>query len=112
MDLTFMWDTFLQLLSGVPLTLNLAFTSVAFGAVLAMVLALMRMSRIGILDAIAKAYVFVFRGAPLLVQIFLTNRRSAIYISELGNLAGPRRSRRLSCIAQTFKVLPPSVMVR
>lgn len=71
MDFAFLWETFLVLLSGVPLTLNLAFTSVAFGAVLAMVLALMRMSGIRVLDGIAKAYVFVFRGTPLLVQIFL-----------------------------------------
>ena len=49
MDFGFMWETFLQLLSGVPLTLNLAFTSVAFGAVLAMILALMRMSGVGII---------------------------------------------------------------
>ena len=71
MDFVFMKDTFLSLLSGVPLTLNLAFTSVALGAVLAMVLALMRMSGYRALDWPAQAYVFVFRGTPLLVQIFL-----------------------------------------
>ena len=71
MDFTFMKDTFLSLLGGVPLTLNLAFTSVALGAVFAMILALMRMSGMRVLDAIAQAYVFVFRGTPLLVQIFL-----------------------------------------
>jgi polar amino acid transport system permease protein len=71
MDFAFMKDTFFSLMSGVPLTLNLAFTSVAFGAVFAMILALMRMSGLRVLDAIAQAYVFVFRGTPLLVQIFL-----------------------------------------
>ena len=71
MDLAFMRDTFLRLLEGLPLTLNLAFTSVALGAVLAMVLALMRMSGVFALDWFARAYVFVFRGTPLLVQIFL-----------------------------------------
>ena len=71
MDLAFMRDTFLRLLEGVPLTLNLTFTSVAFGAVFAMLFALMRMSGVTVLDWIARAYVFVFRGTPLLVQIFL-----------------------------------------
>ena len=71
MDLAFMWDAFLTLMGGVPLTLNLAFTSVALGAILAMLLALMRMSRIKVLDWPAQGYVFVFRGTPLLVQIFL-----------------------------------------
>ena len=71
MDLAFMAETFVKLLEGVPLTLQLAFSSVALGAVLAMGLAIMRMSGIALLDWIAKAYVFVFRGTPLLVQIFL-----------------------------------------
>jgi octopine/nopaline transport system permease protein len=71
MDFAFMRDTFWTLLAGVPLTLNLAFTSVVFGAVLAMLLALMRMSGVAVLDWVARAYVFVFRGSPLLVQIFL-----------------------------------------
>jgi octopine/nopaline transport system permease protein len=71
MDFSFMRETFVSLMSGVPLTLNLAFTSLLFGAILAMVFALMRMSGIRILDWIARGYVFVFRGSPLLVQIFL-----------------------------------------
>ena len=71
MDLAFMAETFGKLLEGVPLTLNLAAASVACGAVLAMGLASMRMSGVAALDWIARAYVFVFRGTPLLVQIFL-----------------------------------------
>jgi octopine/nopaline transport system permease protein len=71
MDLSFMGETFLRLVEGLPLTLNLAFTAVGLGAILAMLLALMRMSGVAALDWTARAYVFVFRGTPLLVQIFL-----------------------------------------
>ena len=71
MDFAFMQEAFLRLITGIPLTLNLAFTSIAFGAVLAMLLALLRMSNVKVLDWLAQAYVFVFRGTPLLVQIFL-----------------------------------------
>ena len=71
MDLAFMQETFWRLLEGLPLTLNLAFVSVALGAILATALALMRMSGNPVLDAVARAYTFVFRGTPLLVQIFL-----------------------------------------
>jgi octopine/nopaline transport system permease protein len=71
MDFGFMWETFLALLAGIPLTLNLAASSVALGAVVALALALMRMSGIPPLDWFARSYVFVFRGTPLLVQIFL-----------------------------------------
>jgi octopine/nopaline transport system permease protein len=71
MDFAFMRDSFFTLLGGVPLTLNLAFMSVALGAILAMLLALMRMSGFKVLDWPAQAYVFVFRGTPLLIQIFM-----------------------------------------
>jgi octopine/nopaline transport system permease protein len=71
MDVTFLYDTFVALLSGIPLTLNLTFVAFAIGTVLAMLLALMRMSRIKVLDMVARTYVFVLRGTPLLVQIFL-----------------------------------------
>jgi octopine/nopaline transport system permease protein len=71
MDFDFLGNTMLQLVSGVPLLLQLAFFSIAAGAVLAVLLALMRLSGNPALDHIARSYVFVFRGTPLLVQIFL-----------------------------------------
>jgi octopine/nopaline transport system permease protein len=71
MDVVFLRDTILALLSGVPLLLQLAFFSIAAGAVLAVLLALMRLSGHPAFDWIARGYVFVFRGTPLLVQIFL-----------------------------------------
>ena len=71
MDFTFLWEAFLQLLAGVPLTLNLAFLSTILGAALAVLLTLMRMSSLPPLSWTAQLYVFVFRGTPLLVQIFV-----------------------------------------
>jgi octopine/nopaline transport system permease protein len=71
MDFTFMGETLMALLPGLPLTLQLALTSVACGAVLALFLALMRLSGIGALSGVARVYVFLFRSTPLLVQIFL-----------------------------------------
>ena len=69
-DPPFLYDTFLRLLGGLPLTLSLAGLSVALGAVLALCLALVRRgSAIG--AWFVRGYVFVFRGSPLLVQIFL-----------------------------------------
>lgn len=71
MELAFMIDTFWQLIVGLPLLFQLASLSLLLGAVLALLLALMRESRIGPLDWFARGFVFVFRGTPLLVQIFL-----------------------------------------
>jgi len=71
MDAPFIVETLELLISGIPLTLKLAFYSIAAGAVFAMLLALMRLSANRALDYAARSYVFVFRGTPLLVQIFL-----------------------------------------
>ncbi len=71
MDLAFLGETFVTLLGGVPLLLQLTFFSVSIGAVFAVALALMRLSGNPLLDYPARGYVFVFRGTPLLVQIFL-----------------------------------------
>jgi octopine/nopaline transport system permease protein len=70
-DLPFLVEAATRIAAGVPLTLQLAAISVAIGLVLAVVLAAMRLSGILPLDWIARAYVFVFRGTPLLVQMFL-----------------------------------------
>ncbi|MBN8933887.1 MAG: ABC transporter permease, partial [Rhizobium pusense] len=71
MNFAFMMETFLELSAAIPATLRLAATAIALGAVLALVLALCRISEIRILNWMARLYVFVFRGTPLLVQIFL-----------------------------------------
>jgi octopine/nopaline transport system permease protein len=71
MDPAFLWDTLIDLLAGLPLTLKLASGSVALGAVLVLLLTAMRMSPVAVLGWLARIYVFVFRGTPLLVQIFL-----------------------------------------
>ncbi|GLU28497.1 MULTISPECIES: ABC transporter permease [Brucella/Ochrobactrum group] len=71
MNLQFYSEAFFQMISGVPLTLQLAASSIVFGAILALLFAMMRLSGIAVLDWIARLYVFVFRGTPLLVQIFI-----------------------------------------
>tara|TARA_R110000737_G_scaffold279345_1_gene286051 strand:+ start:882 stop:1568 length:687 start_codon:yes stop_codon:yes gene_type:complete len=69
MDTTFVIDTLKMLLTGLPLTLNLAFFALVGGGALALVLNLIRVTRLG--TAVSGTYVFVFRGTPLLVQIFM-----------------------------------------
>ena len=71
MDLAFLQETWLTLVGGLPLTLKLAGSAIGCGAILALALAAMRVSGSPALDWPARAFVFVFRGTPLLVQIFL-----------------------------------------
>ena len=52
-------------------TIPLALASFALGLALALVVALMRLSRVRVVSGIARAYVSVIRGTPLLVQLFV-----------------------------------------
>ena len=56
---------------GLVCTVTLSFLTVVFGFILALVLALMRMSNIVPLRIIATTYVEVVRATPLMVQLFL-----------------------------------------
>jgi octopine/nopaline transport system permease protein len=85
MDFPFLYSTLMTLLTGVPLTLQLVITSVALGTLLAVLLALARLSGKPVLAWPARFWVFLFRSTPLLVQIFL------IY-HGLGQFAGIRAS--------------------
>lgn len=84
-DFQFFGETFLALASGVPLTLQLTLLSLAAAIVLAAGIVSLQLSRVPFLGLIAKSYVFVFRGSPLLVQIYL------IYFG-LGQFPGLRSS--------------------
>ena len=85
MNWTLMWDALPRLAAGVPLTVQLVLFAELAGVALATGVALMRLSGNRVADWIARSYVFVFRGTPLLVQIFL------IYYG-LGQFAGVRES--------------------
>jgi cystine transport system permease protein len=56
---------------GLTGTIPLALASFAIGLVLALVVALMRLSHNRVLSVIARGYVSVIRGTPLLVQLFV-----------------------------------------
>ncbi|WP_445680372.1 ABC transporter permease [Radicibacter daui] len=71
MDIDFAFETFMALVGAVPLTIQLAVSAIFLGAFVAFGLAMMRLSGILPLALLARFYVFVFRGTPLLVQIFL-----------------------------------------
>jgi cystine transport system permease protein len=52
-------------------TIPVALASFALGLLLALLVALMRLSRNPVLSAIARIYISVIRGTPLLVQLFV-----------------------------------------
>jgi polar amino acid transport system permease protein len=58
-----------SILSGLLVTLELTAVSMALGVVLGTVLAIMRLSANPLLRGVAGAYVWLFRGTPILVQL-------------------------------------------
>ncbi len=71
MNLDVIIDNLPKLLEGALLTVELIVISVAVGALLALPLGLARVSEQPWVRTPAWAYVFFFRGTPLLVQLFL-----------------------------------------
>lgn len=74
MDLMKSWMAFLSkygpsYLEGTLMTLKLSFLGVFFGFILGILIVLLRRSKLKPLQAIAKIYVQMFRGTPLLVQV-------------------------------------------
>jgi octopine/nopaline transport system permease protein len=70
-DFDFLFDTLRQLLGAVPTTLGLFFSSLILGGLLSLVIVTMRVSPHWLPNRFARAYILVFRGSPLLIQMFL-----------------------------------------
>src|SRR5450830_455939 len=66
------WSSLGPILMGaVTGTIPVALASFGLGLLLALLVALMRLSRNPVLSAIARVYISVIRGTPLLVQLFV-----------------------------------------
>lgn len=70
-DLNLIVQSLPQMLAGFGITLKLLLVSGFLGLILAVLLLLMRLSGKFYLDWVAQVYIYVFRGTPILVQIFI-----------------------------------------
>ena len=70
-DLSLIADALPKMLMGIGLTFQLLVLSAILGLMLAIVLMLMRISGKWYLSWPAQVYIYVFRGTPILVQIFI-----------------------------------------
>jgi His/Glu/Gln/Arg/opine family amino acid ABC transporter permease subunit len=86
MDLSVILDNLPRFASGAWLTVQLTALSMLIGLVCALPVALARLSPNPLLSWPAYAYMFYFRGTPLLVQIFLIYYGSGQFVSELRSL--------------------------
>ncbi|MBD8138930.1 MULTISPECIES: amino acid ABC transporter permease [unclassified Frigoribacterium] len=71
-SLDLFWRSLWPIVSGALVaSIPLAFASMAIGLVIAVVIALMRLSGQTVLAGIARVYISIIRGTPLLVQLFV-----------------------------------------
>ncbi len=68
---TLIFKNFFIVLSGLDNTLLLLLISLPIGFILALIFALGRVSKIRLLSSTIASYIFLIRGTPLLVQIYL-----------------------------------------
>ena len=71
MDFELMINSFPKLLNATLITLKLLSASLFFGLFVGLLFAILRMNKNPIINKFAYGYSYVFRGTPLLVQIFI-----------------------------------------
>lgn len=65
------WEYKEFFLNGLVLTIILSIVGIVFGTIIGVIIALMRLSNYKILEKVAKAYVDLLRGTPILVQLWM-----------------------------------------
>ena len=65
-----MYESFFKIVQGIPLTLQVVIIATILGFILAILVALMRISGRGILSIPAYYFVYLIRGTPLLLQLY------------------------------------------
>lgn len=81
----FDWPTVFQylfnpsIISGLEMSLALTVVGMIIGIVIGLFLAIAKISRNPVLQAIASGYIWVFRGTPLLVQLLLWYNLSSLF---------------------------------
>jgi len=71
MDVDLMATSFPKLLSAAVVTLKLLLLSLFFGIFIGLLFAILRLNKNPLINKFAYGYSYIFRGTPLLVQIFI-----------------------------------------
>lgn len=92
-----LWELFIDsfpkiLIPGLTVTIPLTVISFTFALIIAVIMALVQFANVKVLKQIARFYIWIFRGTPLLVQLFVV----FFGLSRVGILLDPFR-RQLSC---------------
>ncbi|MBW7475356.1 amino acid ABC transporter permease [Paenibacillus oenotherae] len=70
-DLPFIWESLVELLTAIPTTLAITAVSMLCGLAIGTVVALIRMYKVPVLHSVAASYVTFIRGTPMLTHLLL-----------------------------------------
>jgi arginine/ornithine transport system permease protein len=98
------WQSLPLYLAGVGETLKLLALSLAFGLLVAVPLALMRVSRQPLVNGLAWLYTYVIRGTPMLVQLFLIYYGLAQFEAVRDSIFWPWLSSATFCACLAFAI--------
>lgn len=71
LEFSFMYQTFFELLSYIPITLGLAVVSMVLASILGVITAIIQFKRIAILKPLSDVYILLGRAIPTMVMIYL-----------------------------------------
>lgn len=71
MNWKFLFDTFFDVLRGIPTTLFITFFTLLLSAPLAILVAIARKNKVPVLKTVLSVYISFIRGTPIIVQIFI-----------------------------------------
>ena len=103
-DYAVIWDSLPLYFGGVLVTLKLLLIALAFGLLLAVPLALMRVSKHPAINFPAWLYTYVIRGTPMLVQLFLIYYGLAQFDAVKNSVLWPWLSNATFCACLAFAI--------
>ncbi|GLU38211.1 ABC transporter permease [Pseudomonas sp. NBRC 100443] len=103
-DYTVIWENLPLYFSGLLVTLKLLLISLAVGLLLAVPLALMRVSKRPAVNLPAWLYTYVIRGTPMLVQLFLIYYGLAQFETVRNSVFWPWLSNASFCACLAFAI--------
>lgn len=104
LDYNLIWESLPLYFSGALVTLKVLLISLFFGLMLAIPLALMRVSRSPLINFPAWVYTYVIRGTPMLVQLFLIYFGLAQFEAVRQSVLWPYLSSATFCACLAFAI--------
>ena len=78
------WDQLPDLLGKLPVTLELAVVAMLISLILGLLVAIVRIKKIPVLTQIAKIYLSVIRGTPMIIQLYVAYYGVPIILTAFG----------------------------